>query len=49
MFSGNITAFLSHFWDGESKSLKIDPSDDIMKGCLITTGGKIVHEKFADL
>jgi len=47
MFSGNITAFLSHFWDAESKSLKIDGEDEILKGCLITSGGKIVHEKFA--
>ena len=48
MFSGNIAAFLSHFWDGEAKSLKIDEGDPIMKGCLIARGGKIVHEKFAD-
>ncbi|MCL2083634.1 MAG: NAD(P) transhydrogenase subunit alpha [Oscillospiraceae bacterium] len=46
MFSGNITAFLTHFWDGESKSLKADASDEIMSGCLITDGHKIVHEKF---
>lgn len=47
MFSGNITAFLSHFWDAEAKSLKIDLEEPIMKGCLLTSDGKIVHEQFA--
>ena len=46
MFSGNITAFLTHFWDTENKSIKIDTSDEIMNGCLITSDYKIVHEKF---
>ena len=35
MFSGNITAFLTHFWDNENKSIKLDTNDEIMKGCLI--------------
>ncbi|MDR2182569.1 MAG: NAD(P) transhydrogenase subunit alpha [Clostridiales bacterium] len=43
MFSGNIRAFLEHFWDDESKAFKIDFEDDIMRGCLITYGGKVVH------
>jgi len=49
MFSGNITAFLSHFWDGEQKTFTVNQEDSIMKGCLITSDKKIVHEKFADL
>ncbi len=47
MFSGNMTAFLSHFWDSEAKSLKVDRTDVIMGGCLLTEGGAIVHERFA--
>ncbi|MCL2218064.1 MAG: NAD(P) transhydrogenase subunit alpha [Defluviitaleaceae bacterium] len=45
MFSGNITAFLTHFWDSENKIFKVDTSDEILKGCLITSDKKIVHEK----
>jgi NAD(P) transhydrogenase subunit alpha len=40
MFSGNIAAFLEHFWDTENKILKIDTEDEIMKNCLITGGAK---------
>ncbi len=46
MFSGNITAFLTHFYDRESKEFKLNPDEPIMKGCLLTDGGKIVHERF---
>lgn len=46
MFSGNITAFLSHFYDKESKEFKMNLEEPIMKGCLLTSGGKIIHERF---
>ena len=48
MFSGNIRAFLTHFWDDENKTFKIDTDDDILRGCLITSDKQIVHEKFRD-
>jgi NAD(P) transhydrogenase subunit alpha len=44
MFSGNIFAFLEHFWDAENKSFKLDTGDEIMSGCLITDNQKIVRE-----
>jgi len=46
MFSGNIFAFLEHFWDAENKTFKLDYEDEIMKGCLITSNKQIVHERF---
>lgn len=46
MLSGNVSAFLQHFWDAENKTLKIDLEEPIMKGCLLTHGGAIVHERF---
>jgi NAD(P) transhydrogenase subunit alpha len=49
MFSGNITAFLTHFWDEENKKFNLDTNDEIIKGCLITADKKIVHEKFANI
>lgn len=46
MFSGNITAFLTHFYDKETRELHVNLADDIMKGCLLTQGGAIIHERF---
>ena len=48
MLSGNFTAFLTHFYDKESKELLVDLNDEIMRGCLLTQGGKIIHERFKD-
>ena len=48
MFSGNIYAFLEHFWDDENKTFNLDPDDEIIKGCLITSDRKIVHERFKE-
>jgi NAD(P) transhydrogenase subunit alpha len=39
MYSSNLRNLLEHFWDNESKSLKLNIEDEIMDGCLIT------HEK----
>jgi len=46
MFSGNIFAFLEHFWDDENKTFNLDTNDEIIKGCLITSDREIVHERF---
>lgn len=48
MFSGNITAFLTHagFYNKEAKEFNVNLEDDIMKGCLLTQGGQIIHERF---
>ncbi|MCL2762913.1 MAG: NAD(P) transhydrogenase subunit alpha [Treponema sp.] len=48
MFSGNIFAFLEHFWNAEQKSFRLDTEDEIMKGCLITSDKKIVHKSFIE-
>lgn len=47
MLSGNIYAFLTHFYNKEQKELVVNLDDEIMKGCLLTKGGKIIHERFA--
>ena len=46
MLSGNFTAFLTHFYNKEAKEFELRPDDEIMKGCLLTNGGAIVHERF---
>jgi len=49
VFASNLAGFIEHFWDAERKVLNIDLEDEIMKGCLITHGGKVVHERFTNL
>ncbi len=46
MLSGNISAFLTHFYDKDAKEFKVNLADEIMKGCLLTQGGQIIHERF---
>ena len=46
MLSGNFYAFLTHFYDKESKELVVNLEDEIMRGCLLTQGGQIIHERF---
>ena len=46
MLSGNISAFLTHFHDKEKNELVVNLEDEIMKGCLLTQNGKIIHERF---
>ncbi len=47
MFSSNVIALLAEFWDKETKSLKLNLDDDILKSCLVTHAGRIVNEKLA--
>ena len=46
MLSGNFTAFLTHFYSKDTKEFELKPEDEIIKGCLLTNNGKIVHERF---
>ncbi len=46
VYSSNITSMVEHFLDEESKTFPIDLEDELLKGCVITHGGKIVHERF---
>lgn len=47
MFSSNVTALISEFWDKDSKTVKLNLEDDIIKGCLVTHAGRVVNEKVA--
>lgn len=46
VYSANITNMVEHFLDEESNTFPIDLEDELLKGCVITHGGKIVHERF---
>jgi len=41
--------YMKHYLDddAEAKTLRLDPTDEILKGCLITRDGAIVHPQFA--
>lgn len=47
VLAANFAAWITHFWDDEAKTFKLDRDDEIMQGSLITHEGAIVHERFA--
>ena len=44
MYSANLAHFLDEFWDAEAGALELDPTDDIVRGCVLTRAGKVVNE-----
>lgn len=46
MLANNIFNFIEEFWDKNSKSFNLNLEDEIIKGCLLTYAGKIVHPLF---
>jgi len=49
MYSNNLFNLLDEFWDAESKTLNLDPEDDIVQNCVITRDGEIVNETIKNL
>ena len=47
VYSANLTSLIEEFWDKQNKNFVVKPDDEIIKGCLVTHGGKIVNEKLA--
>jgi NAD(P) transhydrogenase subunit alpha len=47
VYSANLTSLIEEFWDKENKNFVLKLDDEIIKGCLVTYGGKIVNEKLA--
>ncbi len=43
MFSRNLLNFMLAFWDKDEKRFKVDWDDDILKGCVVTQDGKVLH------
>ena len=44
MYSNNLFNLLDQFWDEESKTLNLDPEDEIVEACVITRDGAVVNE-----
>ena len=48
MFSSNLYNLVEEFWNTEEKRFNMNLDDEIIKGCVITHGGKIVNEMIAN-
>jgi NAD(P) transhydrogenase subunit alpha len=49
MFAANMVNLIEHFWDAEAKTFPLKTGNEIIKGCMLTHDGKIVHERFHKL
>jgi NAD(P) transhydrogenase subunit alpha len=45
VYAANLVNLIEEFWDKVSKSFVLKLDDEIIKGCLVTHGGKVVNEK----
>jgi NAD(P) transhydrogenase subunit alpha len=48
VLAANYAAWITHFWDASRRALKLDRTDEILKGCLITHEGQVVHPQFTN-
>lgn len=49
MYSANLGNLIEHFWDQETKAFRLDLTDEILAGCLITHQNQIVNETIRNL
>ena len=47
VYAANLVNLIEEFWDKNAKAFVLKLDDEIIKGCLVTHGGKIVNEKLA--
>jgi NAD(P) transhydrogenase subunit alpha len=43
LFSRNLSTFVLAFWQEKEQRFHPDPADDIIKGCVVTREGEVVH------
>jgi len=46
MYSSNLGNLIEHFWDKQAGTFKLNLESDLIKGCLLTHGGAVVHPQF---
>ena len=49
VYSSNLVYFVDHFWNREKAALDLKLDDEIIKACLITHQGAIVHDSMKHL
>jgi len=47
LFARNLLNFITPLYDKATNALKIDVADEVVKGTLVTQGGKVVHPQLA--
>jgi len=46
MYSSNLGNLIEHFWDKQAGRFGLNLENDLIKGCLLTHGGQIIHPQF---
>jgi H+-translocating NAD(P) transhydrogenase subunit alpha len=46
LYARNLLTFLTTFWDKDTKAPKLVETDDVIKGVLLTRGGRVIHPNF---
>jgi NAD(P) transhydrogenase subunit alpha len=49
MYASNLVNLVSEFYDQQANSFALNLDDDILNGCVITTGGAIVNQSILSL
>ncbi len=49
MYSSNLVNLLESYWDKDQKTFKLNPEDEIIKGCLITHQGQVVNAQLKNI
>ncbi|MGO8839132.1 MAG: Re/Si-specific NAD(P)(+) transhydrogenase subunit alpha [Limisphaerales bacterium] len=47
VYAANLVSLVEEFWDKQNRNFVLKLEDEIIKGCLVTHGGRIVNEKLA--
>jgi NAD(P) transhydrogenase subunit alpha len=46
MFAANMVNLIEHFWDSTANTFPLKTDDEIIRGCMLTHDGEIVHDRF---
>ena len=49
MYAQNLVNFIETFWDAKNKNFNFDLDHDILKSCVITHAGRVIHEQIKTL
>ncbi|PTX97165.1 Re/Si-specific NAD(P)(+) transhydrogenase subunit alpha [Spartobacteria bacterium LR76] len=47
VYAANLVGLLEEYWDKKEKTFTLNLEDEIIRGCLVTHGGRIVNEKLS--
>jgi NAD(P) transhydrogenase subunit alpha len=49
MYSNNLYGLIEDFWNKDTKAFALKLDDEIIRGCLVTHGGEVCHERIREL